>query len=100
MSAGNPVPGAARTLPVDRLHEALGDPLVVVLALALTSDTERIIGASELAAMPESAWLVNVARGQTRWEDLDTWITPNGKFFSIAHYNRPVIDETAWRSCG
>jgi DMSO/TMAO reductase YedYZ molybdopterin-dependent catalytic subunit len=41
--------------------------------------------------------LENVVKGQTRWEDLDSWITPNDKFFSIAHYDRPVIDEKAWR---
>lgn len=33
--------------------------------------------------------LANVVKGVTRWEDLDMWITPNDKFFSIAHYNRP-----------
>jgi phosphoglycerate dehydrogenase-like enzyme len=60
----DPVPGAARTLSVDRLHESLDGALVVVLALALTPDTERIIGASELEAMSASAWLVNVARGR------------------------------------
>jgi len=59
-----PVPGAARVVPVDRLHEALVDPLVVVLALALTPATTGIIGAAELAALPETAWLVNVARGR------------------------------------
>ena len=58
-----PVPGAARVLPVDRLAEALVDPLVVVLALSLTPETTGIIGAAELAALPETAWLVNVARG-------------------------------------
>ena len=58
------VPGAAHVLPVDQLHDALVDPLVVVLALALTPETTGIIGAPELAAMPESAWLVNVARGR------------------------------------
>jgi phosphoglycerate dehydrogenase-like enzyme len=58
-----PVPGATRTLSVDRLHESLGDALVVVLALALTPDTAGIIGAAELDVMPTSAWLVNVARG-------------------------------------
>jgi phosphoglycerate dehydrogenase-like enzyme len=58
------VPGAARTLPVERLHEALGDALVVVLALALTPETTGIIGAAELAAMDDRAWLVNVARGR------------------------------------
>ncbi|HEY4928774.1 MAG TPA: D-isomer specific 2-hydroxyacid dehydrogenase family protein [Acidimicrobiales bacterium] len=59
----DPVPGATRTLSVDRLHESLGDALVVVLALALTPDTAGIIGAAELDVMPTSAWLVNVARG-------------------------------------
>jgi len=58
-----PVPGAARVLPVGRLPDALVDPLVVVLALSLTPETTGIIGAAELAAMPETAWLVNVARG-------------------------------------
>jgi DMSO/TMAO reductase YedYZ molybdopterin-dependent catalytic subunit len=40
-----------------------------------------------------------VARGAIqnlqRWEDLD-WLTPNAKFFNIAHYNRPHIDEQDW----
>ena len=31
------------------------------------------------------------------WEDLDSWITPNEKFFSISHFNRPVIDERTWK---
>jgi phosphoglycerate dehydrogenase-like enzyme len=69
----DPVPGAARTLPVDRLAEAFDDALVVVLALALTPDTTGIIGASELAAMGERAWLVNVARG--RHVDTDALVT-------------------------
>ncbi len=60
----DPVPGAARTLDVSRLDEALADPLVVFLALALTPSTERIIGAAQLAAMRPDAWLVNVARGR------------------------------------
>ena len=60
----DPVPGAARVVPVDRLHEALAGALVVVLALALTPETTGILGAPELAAMGESSWLVNVARGR------------------------------------
>jgi phosphoglycerate dehydrogenase-like enzyme len=60
----DPVPGAARVLPVDRLDEALGDALVVVLALALTPETVGIIGEPELDAMAETSWLVNVARGR------------------------------------
>ncbi|MBK8020191.1 MAG: sulfite oxidase [Chloroflexi bacterium] len=37
-----------------------------------------------------------VANQQT-WEKLDSWITPNDQFFSIAHYNRPEIDAENWR---
>ena len=38
-----------------------------------------------------------VIKKQLVWEDLDSWITPNDKFFSIAHFNRPVIDEKTWK---
>lgn len=61
--SAEPMPGAARTLPVQRLAEALSDALVVFVALALTPQTEGIIGAGELAAMRPDSWLVNVARG-------------------------------------
>jgi len=59
-----PVPGAARTMPTERLIDALVDAKVVFLALALTPQTERIIGAAQLAAMRPDSWLINVARGK------------------------------------
>jgi phosphoglycerate dehydrogenase-like enzyme len=59
-----PVPGAARTVPASGLAAALPDAKVVFLALALTPETERIIGAEQLATMRADAWLVNVARGR------------------------------------
>ena len=31
------------------------------------------------------------------WEDLDSWLTPNDKFFSISHFDRPVIDAATWK---
>ena len=31
------------------------------------------------------------------WEDLNSWITPNEKFFSISHFNRPIIDASTWK---
>ena len=31
------------------------------------------------------------------WEDLNSWITPNDQFFSIAHYDRPEIDGETWQ---
>jgi DMSO/TMAO reductase YedYZ molybdopterin-dependent catalytic subunit len=40
---------------------------------------------------------VNVIQGLTRWEDLDSWITPNDKFFGIGHYGWPAIDEKTWK---
>jgi DMSO/TMAO reductase YedYZ molybdopterin-dependent catalytic subunit len=38
-----------------------------------------------------------VIQDQLVWEDWDSWITPNDKFFSIAHFNRPVIDAATWK---
>jgi phosphoglycerate dehydrogenase-like enzyme len=61
--SGNPVPGAARTVPVSKLDSTLSDALVVVLALSLTPETRGIIGAVQLSLMEQRAWLVNVARG-------------------------------------
>jgi phosphoglycerate dehydrogenase-like enzyme len=58
-----PVPGAARTVPVGRLHDALDGADLVVVALALTPQTTGIVDAKALAAMAPHAWLVNVARG-------------------------------------
>ena len=71
--SASPLPGAARTVPMDGLSESLSSAKVVFLALALTPATERIIGASELAAMRPDSWLVNVARG--RHVDTDALVT-------------------------
>jgi len=63
-AADEPVPGAARTVGLDQLDAVLPGAQVVVVALALTPETEAVIGPAQLAAMDESAWLVNVARGR------------------------------------
>jgi len=73
----DPVPGAARTLPEAMLADALSDAKIVFLALALTPQTERIIGAAELAAMRPGGWLVNVARG--RHVDTDALVAALGR---------------------
>ena len=59
----DPVPGAARTLTTDRLHEAVADADAVIVALALTDETRNIVDAETLAAMHRDAWLCNVGRG-------------------------------------
>ncbi|KQM84634.1 hydroxyacid dehydrogenase [Agromyces sp. Leaf222] len=58
-----PVGGAERTVTDAALHEVLGDADLVFLAAALTERTRGMIGAAELALMPDGAVLVNVARG-------------------------------------
>ena len=62
--ADRSMPGAARTVGLDRLHEALDGADLVVLALALTPETAGVIAEPELRAMASHAWLVNVARGR------------------------------------
>lgn len=58
-----PMEGADQTVTLDRRLDVLGDADLVVLALALTPVTERVISDDELRAMADHAWLVNVARG-------------------------------------
>jgi len=60
---GRDVPGAARTLAADRMGEVWGEAHHVVIAAPATDGTRQLVGAAELAAMREDAWLVNVARG-------------------------------------
>ena len=55
--------GATQVVGQDELAGALPGTDVLVLALALTPDTAGIIGASELVALPDHSWIVNVARG-------------------------------------
>ncbi len=31
------------------------------------------------------------------WDDLDSWITPNDKFFGVIHFEWPVIDASTWK---
>ncbi len=56
--------GVDDVLQGDRYPDALPGADVVVLALALTPETEGLIGAEELALMEDHAWLINVARGR------------------------------------
>jgi DMSO/TMAO reductase YedYZ molybdopterin-dependent catalytic subunit len=45
---------------------------------------------------PIPAPAVGAVRNLQAWEDLDSWITPNDKFFSIGHYNWPDLDPNSW----
>jgi phosphoglycerate dehydrogenase-like enzyme len=59
-----PLDGVAEVVGQDQLLTALRGSDLVVLALALTPETDRIVDAEALAALPDHAWLVNVARGR------------------------------------
>ncbi len=61
-SAGE-LAGADRTVTVDALHEVLPSAEVLILAAASTSQSRHLLGAAELALLPEGAAVVNIARG-------------------------------------
>jgi phosphoglycerate dehydrogenase-like enzyme len=61
--SAEPVPGAARTVTSEHLHDALAGARAVVLTLALTPQSRGLIGQEELELMDQQAWLINVARG-------------------------------------
>ena len=58
-----PVAGAARALTLHRVNEAVAGADAVVVALALTSETQHVVDAALLESMGPQCWLVNVARG-------------------------------------
>jgi D-3-phosphoglycerate dehydrogenase len=55
--------GRDATLPVERIGEVWPRAQFVVIAAPATAATRHLVGAAELVAMREDAWLVNVARG-------------------------------------
>jgi phosphoglycerate dehydrogenase-like enzyme len=55
--------GRDGTIPIERVGEVWPHAHFVVVAAPATPATRHIVGAAELAAMREDAWLVNVARG-------------------------------------
>jgi len=66
-----------------------------LLAQALQSrpGEEVIPWLDQPPANPSGGAVVNLPR----WEELaSSWLTPTNKFFSVAHYNRPVIDDKPW----
>lgn len=70
--------GADVVLESERYADALPGADLVVLALALTPETEGIIGRSELEMMEPHAWLVNVARGRHVVTDDLVWALEHG----------------------
>jgi phosphoglycerate dehydrogenase-like enzyme len=61
--SGRVHPDADQSLPISRLHEALRQADVVVVAVPLSPETTGLIDAGALAACPPHAVIANVARG-------------------------------------
>jgi D-3-phosphoglycerate dehydrogenase len=61
--SGRPLAGAGRTVASEHLDEVLGEADYVVVAAALTQETEKMFSSPQFEAMRVDAWLVNVARG-------------------------------------
>jgi phosphoglycerate dehydrogenase-like enzyme len=59
----DPLDGVDEVVTTDRLLEVAPRTDVLVLALALTPETEGLVGAEVLEALPDHAVVVNVARG-------------------------------------
>jgi phosphoglycerate dehydrogenase-like enzyme len=49
--------------PADKLPEMLGESDFVVVTVALTEETRKLIGERELQAMKPTAYIINIARG-------------------------------------
>ena len=62
--AGDAPEGVARILPLAGFAAALPEVDALVLACPLTEQTQGLIGAAELQALPPDAVLINIARGQ------------------------------------
>ncbi len=71
----------------------LGRP-TTAWAMALSPDEEVIPWADRRPDNP----MPDVIRNQQVWEDLDSWITPNDRFFGISRYEYvPELDPASWR---
>jgi DMSO/TMAO reductase YedYZ molybdopterin-dependent catalytic subunit len=55
---------------------------------------EVVPWADQPPPVPDAA--AGAVQNLQKWEDLNTWLTPNERFFSISHYDRPMIDEKSW----
>jgi len=71
--------GADEVLDADRYVDAIAGADLVVLALALTAETEGMIARTELEVMEPHAWIVNVARGRHIVTDDLVWALESGE---------------------
>ena len=71
--------GVDEVLEADRYIDALAGADLVVVALALTDETEGMLSRSEFEIMENHAWIVNVARGRHIVTDDLVWALQAGQ---------------------
>jgi phosphoglycerate dehydrogenase-like enzyme len=69
--------GVDEVVEADRYIDALSGADLVVVALALTADTEGMLSRNEFEIMEDHAWIVNVARGRHIVTDDLVWALQN-----------------------
>lgn len=89
--------------PITALHSLLPEADVVFVITPLTPDTEHLIGDAELAALPDGALLVNVARGRVVDTDALVAATASGRIRAALDVTDPEPlppDHPLWRTPG
>jgi phosphoglycerate dehydrogenase-like enzyme len=89
--------------PITELRSLLPDADVVFVITPLTAETEHLIGAAELAALPDGALLVNVARGKVVDTDALVAATAEGRIRAALDVTDPEplpSDHPLWRTPG
>jgi hypothetical protein len=62
------------------------------------SEAEKVVPFVDQPPAPPEAVIQQLGElNQLNWQQLMSWITPNGGFFNVSHYNRPVIRPEDWR---
>ena len=62
------------------------------------SEGETVIPFLDQAPAPPDDAVRQYGELNTRnWERLSSWVTPNEDFFTVSHYNRPVLKAEEWR---
>jgi DMSO/TMAO reductase YedYZ molybdopterin-dependent catalytic subunit len=85
MLAGGAMVAGLAFLRLDRL----------VSAVPLEQGEVVVAWLDQPAAVPAPAQAI--IGQQLQWEELDSWITPTSKFFTIKHFGQPTIDLQQWR---
>ncbi|HKY72991.1 MAG TPA: molybdopterin-dependent oxidoreductase, partial [Nitrospira sp.] len=76
---------------------AMMDPALFASLAGAAEEGQVIPFLDRPPAAPEAAVKAYGELNRLDWQNLSEWITPNDQFFSVSHYNRPVIRPQDYR---